>query len=92
MKEKELMRTDLSKREGSMSNIIEVNHDRFDACTNTAELISTLKAVFKENNLNTPASKRLIANVAKHGNNFTSALLTVYDSYLYGSKLAVDQK
>ena len=88
---KKSFKMDLHEIEGSMAFIIENNHDRFDVCSTVAELVNVLKAVFKENNLNTKASNRLIQNVARK-NDFTYALMTVYDSYLFGSNLAVGRK
>lgn len=88
---KKPFKMDLHETEGSMAFIIENNHDKFDACTTTYELVNVLKAVFKENNLNTKASNRLIQNVARK-NDFALALMTIYDSYLFGSNLAVGRK
>lgn len=85
------MNIDLSKKSNSMSAIIQNNHEQFDSCSTVSALTTALKTVFEANNLNTAASNRLIANVASK-KNITDALMTVYNSLLCGSKLAVDQK
>ena len=81
----------LSSKEHSMTSILLKNRTLFDNCTSLPELITTVKTVFKENNLDTTASRRLIQNVSKK-KNFSSGLQTIYDSVLCGSKLAVDQR
>lgn len=88
---KKSFKMDLHETEGSMAFIIENNHDKFDACSTVSELVNVLKVVFNENNLNTKASNRLIQNVARK-NDFAFALMTIYDSYLFGSNLAVGRK
>ena len=75
---------DLSKVEGSMSNIIQSNMDKINNCKTKDELLSTIKKIFDENNLNTKASNRLLNNIAKC-KNFTDALTVVTNSYLSGT-------
>lgn len=85
---KNVSKIDLSKVAHSMASILENNRTQIDACTTKADLLETVKNVFSENNLDTPATKRLIANITK-SRDFTSALMTVYNSYLCGSGLEV---
>lgn len=75
---------DLSKVEGSMSNIIKSNMDKINNCKTKDELLSTIKKIFDENNLNTKASNRLLNNIAKC-KNFVDALMVVTNSYLSGT-------
>lgn len=75
---------DLSKVEGSMSNIIQSNMDKINNCKTKDELLSTIKKIFDENNLNTKASNRLLNNIAKC-KNFIDALTVVTNSYLSGT-------
>lgn len=82
---------DLSKKEGSMSNIIEKNLNKINASASKDELLNNLTSIFKDNGLDTEASKRLLLNVKK-SKSLTAALSTVYNSYLAGSNLAVDRK
>lgn len=82
---------DLSKKEGSMSNIIEKNLNKINASASKDELLNNLTNIFKDNGLDTEASKRLLLNVKK-SKSLTAALSTVYNSYLAGSNLAVDRK
>ena len=72
---------DLSKVEGSMSNIIQSNMDKINNCKTKDELLNTIKKIFDENNLNTKASNRLLNNIAKC-KNFIDALMVVTNSYL----------
>lgn len=75
---------DLSKVEGSMSNIIQSNMDKINNCKTKDELLSTIKKIFDENNLNTKASNRLLNNIARC-KNFIDALMVVTNSYLSGT-------
>lgn len=75
---------DLSKIEGSMSNIIQSNMDKINNCKTKDELLSTIKKIFDENNLNTKASNRLLNNIARC-KNFNNALMVVTNSYLSGT-------
>lgn len=75
---------DLSKVEGSMSNIIQSNMDKINNCKTKDELLSTIKKIFDENNLNTKASNKLLNNIARC-KNFNNALMVVTNSYLSGT-------
>ena len=75
---------DLSKVEGSMSNIIQSNMDKINNCKTKDELLSTIKKIFDENNLNTKAYNRLLNNIARC-KNFNNALMVVTNSYLSGT-------
>jgi len=79
---------DLSTVERSMTSIIMEHHTELDMCNSVDELTITLTRIFKENQLDTPATKRLIVNVGKKGT-FAKGLQTIYDSMLYGSNLGV---
>ena len=81
----------LDNKTHSMTSILGANLDKINACTTKSELYSVVLKIFDENNLNTNASNRLLTNIQRKPN-FASALQTIYDSYLCGSKLAVDQK
>lgn len=75
---------DLSKVEGSMSNIIQSNMDKINNCKTKDELLNTIKKIFDENNLNTKASNRLLNNIVR-SKDFTTALMVVTNSYLSGT-------
>lgn len=75
---------DLSKVDGSMSNIIENNIDKINKCTSVSEVSSTIQNLFKENDIDTQASRRLIMNIGKQ-KSLIGALSVVYNSYLAGS-------
>lgn len=76
--------TDLSKVDGSMSNIIENNIDKINKCTSVSEVSNTIQNLFKENDIDTQASRRLIMNIGKQ-KSLIGALSVVYNSYLAGS-------
>lgn len=76
--------TDLSKVEGSMSNIIENNIDKINKCTSVNEVSNTIQNLFKENGVDTQASRRLIMNIGRQ-KSLIGALSVVYNSYLAGS-------
>ena len=67
-----------------MSNIIQSNMDKINNCKTKDELLSTIKKIFDENNLNTKASNRLLNNIARC-KNFNNALMVVTNSYLSGT-------
>lgn len=75
---------DLSKVEGSMSNIIQSNMDKINNCKTKDELLNTVKKIFDENNLNTKASNRLLNNIIR-SKDFITALQAVTNSYLSGT-------
>lgn len=76
--------TDLSKVEGSMSNIIENNIDKINKCTSVSEVSNTIQNLFKENDIDTQASRRLIMNIGRQ-KSLIGALSVVYNSYLAGA-------
>lgn len=75
---------DLSKVDGSMSNIIENNIDKINKCTSVSEVSNTIQNLFKENGVDTQASRRLIMNIGRQ-KSLIGALSVVYNSYLAGS-------
>ena len=82
------MNLDLSTKAHSMTTILAENHTTFDSCTKVSELVSSLKKLFEQNNLDTPASRRLVQNVSK-SKNLASGLQTIYNSFLCGTGNAV---
>lgn len=82
---------DLSTVEGSMSKILQDNHEELDNSTSKEELIGKVKKLFSDNKLDTPATKRLLMNMMK-SKSLSSALQTMYNSLLAGSNLTVDRK
>lgn len=84
-KSKELNETkDLSKVEGSMTNVLEKNISKINSCSTVKELVDTVKEILEKNGIDTKASQRLIKNIEKQ-KSVMGAFSTVYNSYLAGS-------
>ena len=80
---------DLSTIEGSMTKVLQDNTDKFKDAVSKDEVFNTVAELFKENNINTQASERLLTNI-RHSKDVTGALFCVYNSILYGSNLSKD--
>lgn len=79
---------DLSKVEGSMSNVLTKNKDKINKCKTQADVIDLIKKIFDEENIETKASTRLITTVT-NAKGFQNALKAVYNSILAGDGDAV---
>ena len=75
---------DLSKVSGSMTNILYTNREALNSCKTKEELFNTIKELFKDNNIDTEASRRLLLKI-NLSKSFTSALEAVWNSILKGS-------
>lgn len=84
VKNKDNVRTDLSKVKGSMTNTLTAHKDEIATATSVKELVMNLKDWFKADGIDTPASNRLIMNVMKQ-RDLINAQYTVYNSILAGS-------
>ena len=73
-----------------MTKILSDNIATINKATSKEDLASKVEAIFKENNLDTPASKRLIANIKKE-RNLIGGFSAVYNSIQAGSGNAVDK-
>lgn len=87
-KDKDDVRTDLSKIAGSMSNTLTAHKDEIASMNTVKDLVIAIKDWFKQDNIDTPASNRLIMNIMKH-RDIVGAQMTVYNSILKGSGLGV---
>lgn len=74
---------DLSKVEGSMTNVLEKNISKINSCSTVKELVNTVKEILEKNGIDTKASQRLIKNIEKQ-RSLMSAFSTVYNSCLAG--------
>ena len=80
------MKKDLSTVPTSMASILIAASEQLNALSTKAEIENFVSKLFEENNLDTPASKRLLLNIKK-SNSYASALQTVYNSVLAGANL-----
>ena len=72
-----------------MSLVIEHNINEIYACTSVADTYVYVSNLFKEHNLNTNASRRLLENIQK-SKTLISAQYTITNSLLAGSGLSVN--
>lgn len=77
---------DLSKKQGSMTQVLSDASNSLNSCASVDELHNKVKELFDENGINTVASNRLLTSIAK-SRNLTDAQQTVYNSILSGSGL-----
>lgn len=78
---------DLSQIDGTMSNVLS-NDSSWKDASSISDLVSCLQKIFKNNEINTKASNRLLDRVSR-SKGIVSALSTVYNSILAGSNDAV---
>ena len=74
---------DLSKVEGSMTNVLEKSISKINSCSTVKELVDTVKDILEKNGIDTKASQRLIKNIEKQ-KSLMGAFSTVYNSCLAG--------
>jgi hypothetical protein len=78
----------LSTVERSMTRALESNTTKINKCRTPEEVTSTVTSIFKDFNIDTPASNRLISNL-KSSKKLDKSLFTVYNSMLAGENLTV---
>ena len=81
---------DLSKIDGTMTSIL-IKHDDWKSLESPIEVYNYVYNIFKDNEINTPASRRLLSNL-KSKKTLQCSLLSVYNSILSGCNLSVDRK
>ena len=81
---------DLSKVEGTMTSVL-IKNDGWKNLESPESVYDYINTVFKDNNINTPASRRLLSNI-KTKKTLQCSLLSVYNSILSGCNLSVDRK
>lgn len=59
---------DLTKRKGSIGNVFMGHKDELFAVKSPAEAVELVKKLFEENEINTPASRRILLNLQKSRN------------------------
>lgn len=79
-------RIDLSKKQGSMTQVLSDASNNLNSCASVDELHNKVKELFDESDINTVASNRLLTSISK-SRNLTDAQQTVYNSILSGSGL-----
>ncbi len=84
-------RIDLTNIEGSMTNIIHNNADRLYTAQTVRELYDTLLSIFRENNLDTNASRRLLTRVIEQ-RNIKQGLNAIFNSYFKGANMGRDKE
>lgn len=84
-------RIDLTNIEGSMTNIIHNNADRLYTAQSVRELYNTLLSIFRENNLDTKASRTLLTRVIeKH--TVKQGLDAIFNSYFCGANMGREKE
>lgn len=86
----ETVKTDLSNKKGSMTQVLTDATAKLNACSSVSELHNAIKELFAANNINTVASNRLLNNIEK-SKSLTDAQFKLYNSILAGSKLSVNE-
>lgn len=79
---------DLSTVKGSMTQILQDNREKIDACGSAQEVHDVVAGLLAEAELDTPATKRLLMTLKKQ-KGLIGALQAVYNSILKGSDLGV---
>lgn len=79
---------DLSTVSGSMTQILQDNREKIDACGSAKEVHDTVAGLLAEAGLDTQATRRLLLTLKKQ-KGLTGALQAVYNSILKGSDLGV---
>ena len=78
----------LANVDGSMTRVLESNTARINSCRTPDEVTTTVSSLFKDFNIDTPASNRLIMNL-RNSRKLDKSLFTVYNSMLAGENLTV---
>ena len=86
LRRKKTEAVDLSDKKGSMTKVLSDN-DSWKNETTVKGIADKVKSILDKKGIDTPASKRLIANIAKN-KNYVKALETVYNSILAGANLS----
>ena len=81
---------DLSRVEGTMTSVL-IKNDDWKNLESPESVYDYINTIFKDNEINTPASRRLLSNL-KSKKTIQGALLTMYNSILSGCNLSVDRK
>lgn len=84
-------RIDLTNVDGSMTNIIHNNADKLYAAQSVRELHDILLSIFRENNLDTNASRRLLSRVIEQ-RNIKQGLNAIFNSYFKGANMGRDKE
>lgn len=79
---------DLSTVKGSMTQILQDNREKIDACSSAQEVHNVVAELLAEAGLDTQATRRLLLTLKKQ-RGLTGALQAVYNSILKGSDLGV---
>ena len=75
---------DLTDKKGSITNVLTAHKEELAKASSVKEILNLLSKWFKEEGIDTPASRRLINNVAKK-KDITAAQFVVYNSILKGA-------
>ena len=84
-------RIDLTNVKGSMTNIIHNNADRLYTAQTVRELHDMLLSIFRENNLDTEASRRLLIRVIEK-RTVKQGLDAIFNSYFKGANMGRDKE
>lgn len=71
-------------KKGSITNVLTAHKEELAKASSVKEILDLLSKWFKEEGIDTPASRRLINNVAKK-KDITGAQFVVYNSILKGA-------
>lgn len=82
------VKTDLTKKEHTIGNIIINNYDMLTSLTSPILIRDTMSRLLSEANINTPASTRLIYNLTK-SRSLVNSLQLITNSMLAAKGLAV---
>lgn len=75
---------DLTNKKGSITNVLTAHKEELAKASSVKEMLGLLNKWFKEEGIDTPASRRLINNVAKK-KDIADAQFVVYNSILKGA-------
>lgn len=75
---------DLTNKKGSITNVLTAHKEELAKASSVKEMLGLLSKWFKEEGIDTPASRRLINNVAKK-KDIADAQFVVYNSILKGA-------
>ena len=82
------VRSDLTKKEHTIGNIIINNYDMLMSLTSTSLIKDTMSKLLTEANINTPASARLLYNLSR-SRTLINSLEIITNSMLAAKGLAV---
>lgn len=83
-----MRRVDLTKRAGSIGHVMKKNRDRILAVKSSDEAMNLLSALFKAENINTPRSRTIIANLSR-GMSPSRTLIYLNDIIMKASGMGV---